>query len=230
MVTLLSRPEPTTWLSVPPEQAPQPCMEGLGYRSSSGEQLLSSQTILDRVFPHPSSLARSRSPEARNPLVLEACSLYAASRFNPAAAPWNPSEARFHGCASTITALIQHPFWEQIDVLAAPLHLRHRHLAVATTAELLVRFRNGGDIGLGICQCGQPDELNPRRVAAEIGAAIALLGDTYSWWPRRAFVLFCCPGSTKVETIEADTAVLPWLDAMDLFRSMARLHSWEEQL
>lgn len=230
MVTLLSRPEPTTWLSVPPEQAPQPCMEGLGYRSSSGEQLISSQTILDRVFPHPSSLARSRSPEARNPLVLEACSLYAASRFNPAAAPWNPSEARFHGCASTITALIQHPFWEQIDVLAAPLHLRHRRLAVATTAELLVRFRNGGDIGLGICQCGQPDELNPRRVAAEIGAAIALLGDTYSWWPRRAFVLFCSPGSTKIDTIEADTAVLPWLDAMDLFRYMARLHSWEEQL
>jgi len=228
MVTLLpTHPAMTkaiTWFSPPPEKDIQPCPDGLGYLSPTGERLFSAHQILDKVWPHYRPLHGDR------PSLMAACHLYAASRFNPTAGAWNPSEAGLHGSESAIQQLIQHPFWEQIEVLAAPLHLRHRRLAVATTADLVVRFRNGGDIGLGICQCGQFTEVNPRRVAAEIGACIALLGDTYSWWPRRAFVLFCSPGEIKVESIDSDQAVTPWVDAINLYKFMAKFNNWEERL
>jgi len=45
-----------------------------------------------------------------------------------------------------------------------------------------------------------------------------LLNDTYDWWPRRAFVLFCSPGKTIVELIDVDSAVSCWLDAIHLYR------------
>ncbi len=222
MVSTLFRPEPTVWLSNP-EQLVHPAAAG-GYVGPAGEELLAAQDILDRIYPHRTM---------RNPVVLRACAAYANSLNNPAAAargPWSPTVAPFTSYLTTIEPLVGHPFWAQLEVLAAPLNIRHRRLPVATTADLLVRFRNGGDIGLGLCQTGSREELNPMRVAAEVGAAVALLGDTYTWWPRRAFVLFCSPGSTTVELVDVDKALACWVDALDSFRFMASTFHWERSL
>lgn len=222
MVSTLFRPEPTTWLPTT-QQAIQPAAAG-GYVSPAGEELLSAQDILSRIHPHRT---------IRNPVVIRACTTYANSLHNPAAAargPWAPAVAPFTSYLSTIEPLVAHPFWAQLEVLAAPLDIRHRRLPVATTADLLVRFRNGGDIGLGLCQTAPREELNPIRVAAEVGAAVALLGDTYTWWPRRAFVLFCSPGLTTVELVDVDKALACWIDAIDSYRFMAATCQWERTL
>jgi hypothetical protein len=166
-------------------------------------------------------------------VVVRACIVYANSLYNPAAAPrgrWTPTVEPFTSALPTIDPLIAHPFWQQLEVLAAPLPLRHRRLPIATTADLLVRFCNGNDIGIGMCQTGTPEQLNPQRVNAELGAALALLGDTHSWWPRRAFVLFCSPGKTTVELIDVDAALACWIDAIDLYRLMSRTFQWEKAL
>lgn len=219
MVTTLFRPEPITWISTP-EQVVHPAADG-GYVGPAGEELQSAQDILDRIHPHRT---------VRNPVVVRACTAYANSLHNPAAAargPWSPTVAPFTSYLTSIEPLVRHPFWEQLEVIAAPLDIRHHRLPVATTADLLVRFRNGGDIGIGICQTARSEELNPLRVAAEVGAAVALLGDTYTWWPRRAFVLFCRPGQTTVELVDVDKALACWIDALDSYRFMASAFQWK---
>jgi hypothetical protein len=222
MVITLSRPEPFTWFSTPSGQIFLPLAEG-GYVTPAGDDLLSAEQILDRIYPQP----------PRDPVVVRACIIYANSLHNPAAAargPWVPTVAPFTSALSTIEPLIAHPFWQQLEVLSASLPIRHRRLPVATSADLLVRFRNGRDIGIGMVQTGTPEQLNPRRVAAELGAAVALLGDTHSWWPLRVFVLYCSPGKTTVELIDVDVAVSSWVDALDIYRSMSRTFQWEKAL
>lgn len=212
----LTTPEPATWFSIPPERALEVAVDG-NFSTAAGETLLSAQRLLSRIHPkYP--LQRPGGPD---PVVVEACIAFANSLYNPAAAPrgrWTPTVEPFTSALPTIEPLISHPFWQQLEVLAAPLPLRHRRLPVATTADLLVRFCNGNDIGIGMVQTGAPDQLNPERVAAEVGAAVALLNDTYNWWPRRAFVLFCSPGKTIVELIDVDSALSCWLDAIHLYR------------
>jgi hypothetical protein len=222
MVNTSFRPEPTTWL--PAQGLPvQPAAAG-GYFTPSGEELFSARGILDRVYPHPALQL------ARNPVVLLACIAYANSLHNPevsGAGPWSPAVAPFTDQLSTIAPLIGHPFWARLEVLAAPIHVRHRRLPLGATAELLVRFSNGGDIGIGLCQSAASDQLDPIRVAAEVGAAIALLGDSCTWFPRRAFVLFCSPERTTVEMVDVDTALGCWIDAIDTYRFMARTMNWK---
>lgn len=221
MVSLF-RPEPTTWLSTQ-EQPIQPAAAG-GYVGPAGEELLSAQDIIGQVHPH---------RMVRNQVMARACSAYANSLHNPAAAtrgPWAPTVAPFTSYLTTIEPLVRHPFWTQLEVLAAPLQIRHRRLPVATTADLMVRFRNGGDIGLGLCQTASSDELSPVRVAAEVGAAVALLGDSYTWFPRRAFVLFCSPTKTTVELVDVDKALGAWIDTLDSFKFLAKRLNWEVQL
>lgn len=223
MVRTLSRPEPFTWFSTP-ERSFLPGAEG-GFVAPNGDELLSAQQILDSLYPR--SLLEA---PARDSVVVRAFINYANSLFNPAAAsrgPWAPTMAPFTSAVGTIGPLIAHPFWQQLEVLTSPLHLRHRRLPVATSADVLVRFRNGGDIGIGICYSGKADQINPERVAAELGAGLALLGDTQGWWPRRGFVLFCSPGKTTVEVIDADTAVPAWIDALDIYRFMAPIFKWK---
>ena len=225
MLSPLFRPEPTTWLPAQ-DQPVQPAAADCFF-APNGEELFSARTILDRVYPH-----RALQP-ARNPVVLRACIAYANSLHNPdvsGVGPWSPAVAPFTDQLSTIAPLIGHAFWANLQVLAAPLHVRHRRLPLATTAELLVRFSNGGDIGVGLCQSAASDQLDPIRVAAEVGAAIALLGDSCHWWPRRAFVLFCSSERTTVEMIDVDKAVSCWVDAIDTYRFMARTLDWEVQL
>lgn len=218
----MSRPEPLTWFSTPEGQALLPSPDG-GFVSPAGDELLSALQILDKLYPH----------THRDPVVVRACTIYACSLNNPAAAtrgPWSPTVAPFTRALPTIEPLLRHAFWQQIEVLAAPLPLRHRRLPVGTTADLLVRFRNGSDLGIGMVQTGTPDQLNPQRVAAELGAALALLNDTHSWWPDRAFVLFCSPGKTTVELVDVNLAVSCWIDALDLYRFMAQTFQWEKPL
>ena len=230
MVIALSRREPYTWFSTPAGNALLPTPDN-GYVSPAGEELISAQHILERIYPHPAPF--SLLSATRNPVVVRACIVYANSIYNPAAASrgqWSPTVEPFISALPTIEPLIGHPFWQQLEVLATSLPLRHRRLPVATTADLLVRFCNGGDIGIGMVQTGTPEQLNPKRVMAELGAALALLGDTHSWWPRRAFVLFCSPGKTTVELIDVNAALACWIDAIDLYRFMSRTFQWEKAL
>ena len=216
-------PEPLTWFSTPAEKVLLPIESG-GFLSAAGEKLLLAEQLLERIYPHPRNSLPSQPP-ARNPVVVQACIAYAHGLANPAAAIGGHGllpAASSGEQQATIDPLISHAFWAQLEVLAAPLHLRHRRLPVATTADLLVRYRNGGDLGIGILQCGHSEDLNRLRVAAEVGAALAFLGDTFGWWPQRAFVLFCCAGRTTVEAIDHDIAVPYWLEALDLFTFMSR--------
>lgn len=229
MVIAVSRPEPFTWFSTPAGEALLPTSDN-GYVSPAGEELISAQHILERIYPHPALPLLSA---IRDPVVVRACIVYAKSLYNPDAAHrgrWTPTVEPFTSALPTIEPLIASRFWQQLEVLAAPLPLRHRRLPVATSADLLVRFCNGNDIGIGMVQTGTQDQLNPDRVNAELGAALALLGDTHSWWPRRAFVLFCAPGRTTVEMIDVDAAVATWIDALDLYRFMSRTFKWEKAL
>jgi hypothetical protein len=216
-----------TWLSTP--HGTDPLLPFFAAGETSAQQILSA------IHPHsrreaffvaqgPAFPLGSPTPNPQL-VVAQACAAYANSLYNPAVAPlgrWAPTAPPFSELADTIEPMIAHPFWQQLEVLAAPVILRHRHLPVLTAADLLVRFCNGGDLGIGMVQIGSPDELNPERVAAEAGAAVAMLNDTHDIWPRRGFLLFCAPGKTHVELFNVDGAVGCWLDAL-------HIHRWSKQ-
>lgn len=229
VVIALSRPEPFVWFSTPAGQTLLPLPDSC-YLSSAGEDLISPQHILNCIYDP--ALLPLQQPN-RDPVVLRAVCAFANSLYNPAATSrgqWHPTVEPFTLALPTIETLIAHPFWQQVEGLATALPLRHRRLPIATTADLLVRFRNGDDIGIGMVQTCTPDQINPARVAAEVGAALALLGDTNGWWPRRAFVVFCSPGKTSVELVDVDAAVSRWVDAIDLYRFMSRRLKWSKPL
>lgn len=181
------------------------------------DELCSTHQILSRIYP---PAVESLWPNPRAAVVQRAAINYAKSLNNTVDGRWAPLEEPFKSHASTIEPLIRHPFWEKLKILATALPLRHQRLPVGTSADLFVRFLDGGDVGIGMVQVGTPDRLNPERVAAELGAALALLSDTYRLWPRRAFVLFCATDRTTVELINVDAALSCWIDALYVYKSL----------
>jgi len=220
----MPRPEPTTWFPLH-EQPVQPAAAG-GYIDQHGEPLISAHDVINTVHPH------DRLHAHRNGVVLRACAAYAGSRHNPVASstPWQPTVEPFKGYSSIIEPLIRHVFWDRVEVLAAPITMHHARLPLATAAELLVRFRDGEDLGIGLVETAPKPQLNALNVAARAGAAIALLGDTYGWWPRRAFVLYCRPDETTIDLVDVDRALLRWMDAIDSYRFLSRKFAWEKRL
>ncbi|MCT4366179.1 MAG: hypothetical protein N3Z28_00735 [Synechococcaceae cyanobacterium MAG-AL2] len=187
--------------------------DGRGYVSTAGEPIhQTAREILATIHPH------HRLHAERNLIVLRACVAYATSRFDAdrsAGGLWQPTAAPFSDHLEVIEPLLAHGFWDQLTCHAAPIHLRHRRLMVATTAELLVKFRNGGDLGIATVQTAPRDQLNPIHVEAELGAALALLGDSWGWFPSRSFVIYARPGKTTVELVGVDQAIGHWVDALD---------------
>lgn len=185
------------------------------------DELCSTHQILSTIHPH---AMESSWPNPRAAVVQRAAINYAKSLNNMVEDRWAPLEKPFQSYASTIEPLIHHPFWEKLKILATALPLRHQRLPVGTSADLLVRFLDGGDVGIGMVQVGTPDRLNSNRVAAEMGAALAMLSDTYDQWPRRAFVLFCATDKTTVELIDVDVAISCWIDALYVYKSLYKIN------
>ncbi|MEY3462457.1 MAG: hypothetical protein RLZZ468_235 [Cyanobacteriota bacterium] len=116
-------------------------------------------------------------------------------------------------------ALVKHPFWSRLEVLAAPVHVADPVAPIGATADLLVRFVDGGDLGVAVIQTNPRELLLPDAVAAELGAVLLALSDSCGELVSRAFVIWAVPGrQIELMMVDADAATIAWVDAMGLCR------------
>lgn len=195
------------------------------YLDSAGDEITTSALhAIQRVHPH------NRLCPDRIPVIRQALVAYARSRFDPAFTdftPWLPTGERYTPFRDVIDPLIAHPFWANLQVLAAPLHVCDlpnpalpQRLRIATTADLLVRFRNGDDLGLAILQTSAPETMNRQGLLAELGAAATLWLDQHGHRAplSRCFLIFSRPGRTTIEMHGLQEAMLAWVECRDSYR------------
>jgi hypothetical protein len=93
----------------------------------------------------------------RAPAIPERCKLtrgavanYARSKWGPAATdtPWSPAGPAYDAVRGQLEALLSHKFWGRFEVIGSLVHLALPRQEAAVTIDLVVRFDDGGGLGL----------------------------------------------------------------------------------
>lgn len=181
------------------------------YVRPDGSQCFPAHRLIDWAYPP------APTRPARNNLIRAACSVHARSlaghgpALDLAAERWLPARLE-------IERLVGHPFWSRLEVLAAPAHAADLCLPLATTIDLVVRFAEGGDTGVASLQTAPRELVRPDAVAAELGAALVMIGDREKTLIGRAFVIWLGDGRVELEMIDPNAASFAWVDAIGLSR------------
>jgi hypothetical protein len=180
--------------------------------------------LLEQAAHSPDGLARIQP-------VRKAMALSAISRFHPLKRdepPWLPLDPEFQPHRETIDPLLAASFWPRLDVVAAPAFVCDQAKSSAMPVDLIVRFLDGGDIGVGMLHTKSQEGANRELVMAELGAAVAMVTDYWRPLMRRCFVVWASPGKTSVEAFQVDQCISRWLDLMDGHRWMQKALEQEQ--
>lgn len=193
---------PAGWLQSHP-CAPSPA--DAAYRTPEGLLAAPAGTLIDRVHrPH-----RDRPPKDR--AIRQAVSRYATTRFRDGIR-LQADGSRLPATAE-VAALVKHPFWDRLTVLAAPAHLLCPRRMIGTTVDLLVRFEDGG-LGVALVQTTPKEVLVPAALEAEVGAAVAMLNDTRQE-VAKAFLLWVQGGAVRIEMVDPGRGLLGWCSVVE---------------
>jgi hypothetical protein len=180
-----------------------------------GAVLMPARAIVDAACP-----SRPSAPE-RCRLCRAAAASYARSLWGPAATgtAWAPTSKSFDSARPAVEALLNHGFWQRIEVVGSLLHLAVLKQDAATTVDLAVRFEDGG-LGLLAIWSGPDDRTHAMAPWAELGAAVGAMADGGIPLEKAVVVWVGGDGAVKVEAKPADTALGAWVDAVDLERAL----------
>ena len=190
--------------------------EGLYRQPAPGEAfLMPVRAIVDPACP-----SQPGAPE-RCRLCRAAAASYARSLWGPAATgtPWAPTSKSFNPARTAVEAMLNHGFWQRIEVVGSLLHLAVLRREAATTVDLAVRFEDGG-LGVLAIWSGPDDRIHPMAPWAELGAAVGAMADSGIPLAKAVVVWVGGDGAVKVEAKPADAALGAWVDAMDLERAL----------
>lgn len=84
---------------------------------------------------------------------------------------WEPIEAKYDDIRPGLEALFAHRLWDRFDVIGSIVHFAIPRREACATVDLVVRFREAGDIGLISIWNGPDLRINPDAVWADLGAA-----------------------------------------------------------
>jgi hypothetical protein len=197
------------------DAVPQPA-EGLyhyPHRELGIRVFMPARDIVARAFPsRPGALPRC-------PLAREAAASYARSLWGPSATgtAWRPTSGKFDPARQAVEALLSHAFWQRNEVIGSLVHIAQPQRESATTADLAVRFPDGG-LGLLAIWSGPDERTNFQAPWAELGAAVASCADSRIRIERAGLVWVAADGVVKLEARPADDALGAWVDALDLDR------------
>lgn len=88
-----------------------------------------------------------------------------------ASGPWEPVDNKYDGIRSGLEKLFSHKLWDRFIVIGSILHLAIPKRQVAATVDLVVRFNDGGNLGLISIWNGPDIRVHPSAVWADLGAA-----------------------------------------------------------
>ena len=202
------------------DAVPEPA-EGLFWHPAPGGRvLMPARAVIDQAFP-----SRYGAPE-RCKLTRAAVASYARSRWGPAAkpTPWQPTAKSFDPVRPMVEALLAHGFWDRLEVIGSLVHLAVLRRDAAVTADLVVRFADGG-LGVLAIWSGPDERIHPAAPWAELGAAVAALSDAGLTIAKAVVVWAGAGAGVALEARTGDEALQAWLDAADLERCLRRQQS-----
>jgi hypothetical protein len=181
-----------------------------GYRKPDGTLIsLNAQQIISTLYPH-------RPTYRRNPTLRVGI---AKAATHPGWQPTSPACSAEE--ASTIRAVIAHKFWQRIEVIRSPAHcIDHRDRA-ACSIDLLARTCKQ-DLLVASVHTAPYETLNPEALAAELGAAIIMLGDARRELIPHALVICAHSASCTLHAIPEHICTITWLDALNSYHWLHR--------
>ena len=200
----------TTWQDTHPVK-PDPA-SGL-YLRPDGTTAIPARRVIEWAYPAPGQ-------PTRNNAVRAACATHArhlAGKGPPVNMDRVSADAR-----PAVARLVGHRFWERLEVLGAPVHTNSPGDPFATTVDLLVMTKEGGQNAVATIQTAPKGDLRPEAVLAELGAAIFHLSDTHNMLIPKAFVIWALPERLELEMMNVDSCTIEWYQAIQLSR-------WDER-
>jgi hypothetical protein len=185
-----------------------------GYRKPDGTLItINAQQVIAKLHPHPPTYRRD--PSLRVAIAKAAST----PGWQPTASACSAEES------ATICAVMAHKFWQRIEVIQAPAHcIDHRDRA-ACSIDLLART-DKAELLVAAVHSAPYSKLNPEALAADLGAAIVMLGDARREIIAHAMVICAHAGSCTLHAIPEHIATLTWVEALSdsywLQRALAR--------
>jgi hypothetical protein len=181
-----------------------------GYRKPDGTLItLNAQQVITKLHPH--------RPTYRRDASLRVAIAKAAS-----SPTWQPTSPAYTAeGATTIRAVMSHKFWQRISVLEAPSHcIDHRDRA-ACSIDLLART-DKAELLVAAVHSAPFADLNPEALAAELGAAIIMLGDARREIIAHAMVICAHAGTCTLHAIPEHICCLTWIEALSNYHWLQR--------
>jgi hypothetical protein len=114
----------------------------------------------------------------------------------------------------TISHLTSWSLWDELQVIAAPIHLADHRLRVATTADLLLRFPDGA-LGIALLITEAQPPAIPEPWLAALGGALVMASDQLRTLIDRPFLIWASPLGITTTEHDPDDCTVPWVTGLE---------------
>ena len=114
----------------------------------------------------------------------------------------------------TTAALASWALWEEVQIVAAPIHLADHRLRVATTADLLLQFPDGA-LGIALLITEAKPAAIPDPWLAALGGALVMASDQLRTVITRPFLIWASPFGITTTEHDPDACTVPWVTGLE---------------
>ena len=104
--------------------------------------------------------------------------------------------------------------WDEVQIIAAPLHLSDHRLQVATTADLLLTFPDG-DLGIALLITEAKPPTIPEPWLAALGGALVMASDQLRVLLTRPLLIWASPLGVATTEHDPDACTVPWVTGLE---------------
>jgi hypothetical protein len=114
----------------------------------------------------------------------------------------------------TTAQLASWGLWDELEIIAAPIHLADHRLRVATTADLLLRFPDGA-LGIALLITEAKPAATPEPWLAALGGALVMASDQLRTVIDRPFLIWASPLGVTTTYHDPDACTVPWVTGLE---------------
>ena len=167
-----------------------------GYQKPDGTLItLNAQQVIAKLHPHPPTYRRDASLRVA---IAKAATAYGLVPLDAARCP-------------TVTAVMNHKFWQRITVIEAPVHCYDHRDRAACSIDLLSRT-DKDELLVASVHTAPFESLNHEALASELGAAIIMIGDARREIIAHSMVICAVAGTCTLHCIPEHACTYAWLE------------------
>jgi hypothetical protein len=114
----------------------------------------------------------------------------------------------------TIAQLASWASWDNLEIIAAPLHLSDHRLRVATTADMLIRCPDGA-LGIALLVTEAEPAVIPEPWLTTLGAALVMTSDQLRTPIERPLLIWASPLGLTATLQDPDDCTVPWVTGLE---------------